>query len=320
MYYSPSGLLHQISFDAIPVSGEKTLVGKYSLQRLSSTGLLADEISKCNFTQKDQTLLFGGMQYDLTPEQQRDAINKKKRGTAEFIFSRDSSFDWTRSKSTGGSWPYLKGTLEEVNRIGDILQSKKRRYQIFSGPQGGEEQLKQLSGNSKDIIHIATHGFFLPLSKTQKTERLQPIHTKNRIDPDATFKRSGLLFAGANSTWLGENLAAGLEDGILTAHEISKLNLNKTKLVILSACETGLGDIDDAEGVYGLQRAFKLAGVDNIIMSLWQIPDAQTAELMDLFYSEWLKGSELRQAFHSAQQSMSKKYEPYFWGAFVLLQ
>jgi len=109
-------------------------------------------------------------------------------------------------------------------------------------------------------------------------------------------------------------------NGVLTSHEISKLNLRKTKLVVLSACETGLGDLGGGEGVYGLQRAFKLAGVDNIIMSLWQIPDIQTAELMNVFYSEWVGGKELREAFHTAQQLMSEKYEPYFWGAFVLLE
>lgn len=93
-------------------------------------------------------------------------------------------------------------------------------------------------------------------------------------------------------------------------------------MVVLSACETGLGDIDGNEGVYGLQRAFKMAGVESIIMSLWQVPDAETSEFMQLFYSTWFKGDTIREAFNHTQHAMQKKYatEPYKWAAFVLLE
>ena len=100
--------------------------------------------------------------------------------------------------------------------------------------------------------------------------------------------RSGLMMAGGDHVWNGNAAVAGLEDGILTAYEVSQVNLSNTELVVLSACETGLGDIEGNEGVYGLQRAFKIAGAKNLIMSLWTVPDQQTQEMMVLFYNYWL--------------------------------
>jgi CHAT domain-containing protein len=132
--------------------------------------------------------------------------------------------------------------------------------------------------------------------------------------------RSGLLFAGANKFWGKPNDNQTTEDGILTANEISNLDLSACELVVLSACETGLGKIQGSEGVFGLQRAFKIAGVKNIIMSLWKVPDAQTAELFDVFYEECFRGKSIHEAFKIAQSKMKAKYSPYYWAGFVLLE
>jgi len=131
--------------------------------------------------------------------------------------------------------------------------------------------------------------------------------------------RSGLVLSGANYQWKGGSRIPNLDDGILTAFEISNLNLFKTDLVVLSACETGLGDIYDTEGVFGLQRAFKAAGVDQLLISLWKVPDQQTLELMEYFYKFYLQSGDTTQALHKAQLKMSKKYRAYYWGAFVLM-
>ena len=131
--------------------------------------------------------------------------------------------------------------------------------------------------------------------------------------------RAGLIFAGANDAWLSGKSPHESEDGILSAYEISNLDLSNTKLVVLSACETGLGELRGNDGVYGLQRAFRMAGVENIIMSLWKVPDEQTQELMELFYSKWFDGQSLRDAFRSAQFTMAEKYPPFYWAGFVLM-
>ncbi len=134
--------------------------------------------------------------------------------------------------------------------------------------------------------------------------------------------RSGLILAGANHAWQAGKPLGQREDGILTAYEISQMDLRNTELVVLSACETGLGDIRGNEGVYGLQRAFKIAGVKYLIMSLWQVPDYQTQELMTVFYRKWLEEKmTVRQALKAAQEEMRKKrYEPFYWAGFVLVE
>ena len=133
--------------------------------------------------------------------------------------------------------------------------------------------------------------------------------------------RSGLFFAGANNAWKGKPIE-GVEDGILTSYEVSDLYLPNTKLAVLSACQTALGDIQGNEGVYGLQRAFKIAGVQNLVMSLWKVPDAETAEFMQAFYKNIFEKQSINDAFYNAQTVMKNKYrdEPYKWAAWVLVR
>ena len=140
--------------------------------------------------------------------------------------------------------------------------------------------------------------------------------------PKIHLLRSGLIFSGANYAWQNGSNPYEEEDGVLTALEISNLDLSNTDLVVLSACETGLGDIEGSEGVYGLQRAFKMAGVDLIMMSLWEVPDKETSEFMNVFYTNWLSGQEVRTAFRNAQLEMSTIYKdhPEKWAAFVLFE
>jgi CHAT domain-containing protein len=159
---------------------------------------------------------------------------------------------------------------------------------------------------SPKILHIATHGFFQPSCQT----------TTKKWD---SYFRSGFVLAGVNSYICGQPFPAEVGNGIITAYEISGLNLVSTDLVVLSACETGIGDIIFCEGVYGFLRAFAIAGAQALVLSLWSIPDEETKDLMVIFYSLLKSGKSKSEAMREAQLALKKKYpHPYFWGAFIL--
>ena len=199
-----------------------------------------------------------------------------------------------------------------------MFQNKKSSLHVKTGSQATEADFKALSGNSPKVIHISTHGFFYPDIEPTKGDLSRSGEPTFKYIENPLF-RSGLAFAGSNYAWQRGYNPYEEEDGILTAYEISTLDLSNTDLVVLSACETGLGEIKGSEGVFGLQRAFKMAGVEYVLMSLWKIPDEQTVELMEAFYENWLGGQTIRQAFHNAQQQMAEEYPPYYWAGFTLL-
>jgi CHAT domain-containing protein len=134
--------------------------------------------------------------------------------------------------------------------------------------------------------------------------------------------RSGLLLSYAHKAWTFGNNEERVEDGILNSAEIANLDFSNTELVVLSACETGLGDIEGNEGVMGLQRGFRMAGVNNLVVSLWPVLDEETAEFMTLFYKNLMNSSDMRSAFNATQKAMHEKYgdEPYKWAGFVLIE
>ncbi len=196
-------------------------------------------------------------------------------------------------------------------------------------------QERALEGNLKAhhtpyILHIATHGFFLPdqkrISNVETLETLV-LHGRRRISKFDQFLqqrtenpllRSGLVLAGANAWDQGISLPPEAEDAILTAEDVSGLDLSATELVVLSACQTGLGEVRIGEGVFGLRRAFILAGTKTLIMSLWKVPDQQTQELMVDFYRRILAGQPRADALREAQLVLKTRYpHPYNWGAFI---
>ena len=318
VYYSPSGSLHQISFAALPTDTAYYLCDRYNLIQLSSTRQLATSAWQNKPGKISSTALFGGIKYDLEgPEiaelQRSFPKNDLALGRG---FTSDSSL-----RST--SFSFLPGTKDEVNSIATTLQTKKIKTNLYTGINGNEEAFKALSNQNLNVLHIATHGFFYPNEKEnpQDLDRMMLMgEQKFRYVPNP-LRRSGLILAGGNHTWNCEEPVAGMEDGILTAQEISEMNLQNTELVVLSACETGLGDIKGGEGVFGLQRAFKLAGVKTIIMSLWKVPDGSTSEMMQLFYTKWLGGIDKQEAFRETQREMRNRYpkSPKDWAGFVML-
>lgn len=272
----------------------------------------------------NRSVLFGGVNYEIDSS---ELIAANSELTEETIASRAQiNFNNAESTNRGGQWNYLKWTEKEIQALGLILKESHISSTSYTGFHATEENLKSLgeSNSSPRILHVATHGFFFadPKLKSESSPIVLGEESVFKISEHPMI-RSGLLLAGSNYTWkTGKPINEKMEDGILTAYEVSHLNLSNTELVVLSACETGLGEIKGNEGVYGLQRAFKIAGAKYLIMSLWQVPDFQTQELMTTFYSKWLKEKlSIPDAFRSAQKEMREKYQnPYFWAGFVLVE
>ena len=322
VYISPSGMLNSISFDALVIDTASILSDKYYIKYTSTT---AQAINKTGLYKKNLTheVLFGGLYYDLD-------IEKMKENSSGYTFE-----PYTRSytvlpdsKVRGKmTWSYLDGTFKEVKAIEKILSGSKIKTKLYTEDKGNEEVFKSMEKNAPDIIHISTHGFFFPEPETKREDNSSFDNDKKLqfTDSENPLLRSGLLLSGAQNAFSGNKLPKGMEDGVLTASEISKMNLFNTKLVVLSACQSGLGDVKGNEGVYGMQRAFKMSGVDYLIYSLWEVPDKQTKELMQSFYKNLLSGMEIRKAFKKSQNYMKKKYEgvkgaSYAWAAFVLMK
>ncbi len=220
------------------------------------------------------------------------------------LFANNTVASTSRSSMSISSLPNTKIEIEEIS---ELLKEHKWKINAHLGPFAEEEKLKSM--DRPRVLHIATHGFYKP-EKGKK---------------ELALFQSGLLLTGAQPTLQlqannSDFTSTGANDGILTAHEAMNLNLYGTELVVLSACETGLGNIEYGEGVFGLQRALQIAGAKQILMSLWTVDDSSTKELMTTFYKHWLSGASTREAFHQAQIELRSEYpHPYYWGAFIML-
>jgi len=315
VYYSPSGLLHKISFAAIATPDSMCLLDKYKLVQLGRTAeIVGSEREDRYITVSDTAFLCGGINYD---QMKTDKGIEDEKELFAYNRGPQISNDSTRSIS----WRYLPGTYKEARYIDSLFRKNKTSTVLYSDSNATETIFKNLSGKAPQVIHVSTHGFFFPEPKKEKpNDAFINMGEETYRFSENPLLRSGLIFAGANYVWKGGEQTPGQDDGILTAYEVSNMNLYNTKLVVLSACETGLGDIKGSEGVFGLQRAFKMAGVDYIIMSLWKVPDKETTEFMKLFYSNCLSNHSIRESFYLTQTTMRKKYNPYYWAAFVLME
>ncbi|GIV22553.1 MAG: CHAT domain-containing protein [Bacteroidia bacterium] len=211
--------------------------------------------------------------------------------------------------------PPLPGTAEEAKAIRDILQGQGILAYIYTRTQATENRLYETV--SPYILHIATHGIFLPYDEGLGS--LVGIQSGSAL-ANPLF-RSALLLAESGRTMLYGSTDVS-RDGIANAYELLSLQLTNTELVALSACETGLGEVQNGEGVYGLQRAFLLAGARNLLLSLWKVDDEATRDFMIRFYTEWLqKKLPIEEAFWNTQKAMrTARSAPYFWGAFILVR
>ena len=289
VYLSSDGIYHQINLATLlNPQKDKYLIDEIHIQQVTNLKEIID--TKERVIYENSAVIIGNPDFSL---------NSEKINTSEKMGSNQNRVV-----------NQLPGTETEAIMINDILKANDWNIKLWIGKDAKEESVKNLE--SPRILHIATHGFFDASSRIINYG-------------DNPLFKSGLLLAGANITLsdqqnAGFNALSGKEDGILTAYEAQFLNFDDTELVVLSACETGLGDIQNGEGVYGLQRALKVAGAKAILMSLWKVDDEVTQRLMTSFYEEWISGKSKRNAFIKAQNKIRKEYEhPYYWGAFILI-
>ncbi|MEI6946942.1 CHAT domain-containing tetratricopeptide repeat protein [Paraflavisolibacter sp. H34] len=315
VYYAPAGLLHRIAFQALRPDATHALVDRYQLRQVLSTRAVA--LPAVPAQKPLSVALWGNINYNTgTPALGAGEVASLK------LHRPGALLDVSGGRGArGGAWGLLSGAKEEVDSLGRLLQRAGVPITTDSGTVATEEAFKALSGRSAQVLHLATHGFFLPVReiKGESEEEGQGAGLTLTVQQNPMF-RSGLVLAGANQAWTGKATRPGWEDGILTAYEIAQLDLGNTGVVVLSACETALGEVQGNEGVIGLQRAFKLAGVHQLVMSLWRVPDEETMELMTLFYRNWLGGKSPREALHQAQLKMKEKYSPYYWAGFVVVE
>lgn len=303
VYYIPSGVMHGIALEALPLSDGTTLGQHYDFVRLTSAREIvnAHHSSKINRT----ATLYGGLQYSLDPQKMEEESK---------AYEKSDLAGLVRSEYGVSGFKDLRNTKDEVKKIEKTLVDNGFSVKAYLGSKGNAESFVALDGKSPSIVHIATHGFYYTPDEAKDKDFL-------RGYTDA-MSLSGLVFAGGNAAWLGKKNVDGVLGGVLTAKDIANLDFKGTDLLVLSACKTGQGKVT-AEGVFGLQRAFKKAGVGTIIMSLWNVDDKVTSEFMIAFYgrltdkaNNWNK----RKAFEQTKEIIRKEHpDPYYWAAFVML-
>lgn len=312
VYYVPTQMLFQIALESLP-AGDGTLLGNhYQFVRLSSARELArynDTMEWASSPRRADAVLYGDLQYSLDGAVM--AQEARKHEVPRLLAYRGDS-DVIRSEV--GFNP-LPGTKDEIDYIEQELKSVGLSVVPYSGKTGTEESFLCLSGQAPIILHMATHGFYYTSDAALNVDYLRGYRDAMSL--------SGLVLSGGNSAWQGNDLPEGVLDGIVTAADISRMDLSGVDMAVLSACHTGKGKATP-EGLYGLQRAFKKASVRTIIMSLWAESDVVGPEFMAAFYKYLVEGKDKwnkRKAFDRAKTDIRNKYpkDPSLWAGFVML-
>jgi CHAT domain-containing protein len=324
LFISPDGNLNLIPFEVLQGPDGKFLIEDYTFNYLAAG---RDIIGFGKIREKgDSALLLGDPDFDLGPEEKASTLKK-------LALSEGKSEEATKRSPDmrGFSFQRLPGTREEVETIKGLLRDED--VDLYTGKEALEEVLKQ-KGTPR-ILHLATHGFFLSdqdlsaLREEGMGRGLQVVGVQGPMGKGVKVENplllSGIALAGANNALRSGDLEKS--DGVVTAEKILGLRLRGTDMVVLSACETGLGEVKSGEGVYGLRRAFIQAGTKGLVMSMWSVPDRETKELMVAFYKNVLSGKmsrcqALRQAELKQMQVVKERYDhtnPFYWGSFVFL-
>lgn len=306
VYYVPSQLLFQVSLESLPLADGTLLGNHYNFVRLSSARELVKAQSPVLASAPHSAVLYGGLQYDLQPTVMVEEA--KKYDLTDLLVMRG---DMVRGDSV---FCELPGSKLEIMQIENLLKANEWKVTPRMGIEGTEESFLSMHGKAPQLLQIATHGFYYTPERAAHVDYLKGYSDAMML--------SGIVLSGGNAAWRGKDLPDGVLGGILTANNIARLDLSGTEMVVLSACQSGQGRAT-SEGLYGLQRAFKKAGVGTMVMALWNVSDKVATEFMTTFYEQlsskqcqWNK----RQAFENAKSIIREKYpDPYHWAAFVML-
>lgn len=317
VYFSPAGSLNLLPLEYLSV-GKDRLNEKLNIVRLSSTRELAFKNGNFNL---DNAILYGGVKYKLN-SQELESKNSNSQNSEEnnsYIFDAGEE----SGKNLRAGLAYLPGTLEEIHEIGNLLSSTGHNVTLMEGGEATEASIKSLDRKTMPVVHIATHGFSIQEGSRSKLGRMLSNNQNRSTFEEKSLGLSGLMMAGASNTLEGNIPSDPNDDGILTGREISRIDLSNVNLMVLSACESGLGKVD-SEGVMGLQRGFKKAGVQTLIMSLWKVDDTATSILMTEFYKNLINGKKITESLKEAQNYLRNVdgglYDkPEYWASFIVL-
>lgn len=306
VYYVPSQLLFQVSLESLPLADGSLLGSHYHFVRLSSARELVKAQSPVLSAKPQSAILYGGLQYDLQPMVMAEEAKKYELTDLLVLRGEDVRGD--------SIFRELPGSMQEVMQIASLLKAHDWKVTSRTGMEGTEESFLSMHGKAPQVLQIATHGFYYTPERAETVDYLKGYSDAMML--------SGLVLSGGNAAWLGKELPDGVLGGILTANNIARLDLHGTEMVVLSACQSGQGKAT-SEGLYGLQRAFKKAGVGTMVMALWSVSDKVAAEFMTAFYRQLVSRQCLwnkRQAFEKAKWIIRDKYpDPFHWASFVML-
>ena len=320
IYFAPSGELYNIAIETLPYWNEDCLMSdKWEIYRLSSTRELA--LNK-DIKERKSAVVYGAIRYGAKKDKLVDSNRKFHKKSDVDINTQYQIFDSVEVEE-------LPETKKEVIAIDKTLKKMGLKVELKIDTIATESDFKNLAGKEIGLIHISTHGFFWSEEYAKRYDNLSFLMLNDRYPryiEDKVLTRSGLYFAGANNVLRSEKISGDMDDGILTAKEISKLNLQGVDLVVLSACQTGLGEVK-GDGVFGLQRGFKKAGVQSILMSLGDVDVDATTLLMTQFYKNLAEDMSKHKALKQAQEyvrdykigAVRKYRDPYYWASFILL-
>jgi CHAT domain-containing protein/tetratricopeptide (TPR) repeat protein len=318
IYAVPDGGLNLLPIGALVEDNRKYLIERIDLHVLTSArDLLPSSVKAASGGYR----INAGPDYDADETVDKKALEKaRSRSAGSEAQSTMRGFSGMR----GLRFDPLPGAEKEGQLIRNTVEAQGRPIVIHSKAEAQEKTLRDMA-EPPEILHIATHGFFLKADDTLKKRLLKIQRSGDFQFPppgDNPLLRAGLAFAGINSNAAVLGDIDTDNDGVLTALEVLGLDLTGTKLAILSACETGLGEIHEGEGVYGLRRAFQEAGAQSVVSSLWEVSDAGTQTLMAALYKRLLAGKTPHDALREAQLEMLRNSQwsaPYIWAAFFMV-